>query len=197
MWEDFAKTMKVIEHNGGKFSLFGTPDGILRHRSGIRFGLEVKSKQTTSAQTSLYSMREAKEDHVKQVTAYSIMYGVDDYVIAYINASKKGWVISDEDYEKNPDIRAFHIEVTERDRKALLDDFAEVVKAAQDGNPPPLELDKWTFNSYKTACALDLSDEEYDELKTQVRAVMKSGMPNWKKQSYYDAIQFIKEVRGQ
>jgi CRISPR/Cas system-associated exonuclease Cas4 (RecB family) len=195
LWEDFAKTMKVIEHNGVKFSLFGTPDGILHHRSGKRVGLEIKSKQTTAAQTSLYSMREPKEDHVKQTIAYSIMYGVDDYIIAYVNGAKKGWVMSDEDFEKNPDIRAFHIEITERDRQALLDDFAEVVKAAQDGNPPPLDLDKWTFNSYKTACALDLSDEEFDELKSQVRAVMKSGMPRWKKSQYFDALEYIREVR--
>lgn len=195
VWEDFAKTMKIIEHNGVTFSIFGTADGILQHRSGKRVGLEIKSKQTTAAQTSLYSMKEPKEDHVKQCIAYSIMYGVDDYIITYVNASKKSWVMSDEDFEKNPDIRSFHIEITEKDRQSLLDDFAYIVTAAKDGNPPPLELDKWTFNNFKTACALDLSDEELTDIEAQVRAVLRSGIPNWKKQQYADAIEFIRETR--
>lgn len=195
MWEDFAKDMTTVEHNGVKFNLFGTPDGILRYKDGRNVGLEIKSKQTTAAQTSLYSMKEPKQDHVKQVTAYSIMYGVDDYIIAYVNASKKSWVMSEEDYEKNPDVRAFHIHVTESDRHALLDGFADVVRAVQDGNPPPLDLDKWMFNSFKTACALDLSDEEFSELTEQLGRIKKSRIPDWKKRQYVDAITFIKSVR--
>ena len=196
MWEDFAKELVKIEHDGTKFALFGTPDGILVHMpTGRRVGLEIKSKQTTAAQTSLYSMKEPKEDHVKQVTAYSVMYGVDDYIILYVNAAKKSWVMSDDDYEKNPDIRAFHIEVSESDRQALLTDFADVVKAAATGEAPPLNLDKWTFNNYKEACALDLSEEELAELKTQIERIRKSRMPDWKKTQFIQALEFIENAR--
>jgi len=141
-------------------------------------------------------MKEPKEDHVKQVTAYSVMYGVDDYIILYVNAAKKSWVMSDDDYEKNPDIRAFHIEVSESDRQALLTDFADVVKAAATGEAPPLNLDKWTFNNYKTACALDLSEAELDDLRTQVERIRKSRMPDWKKRQFVDALEFIEGVRN-
>lgn len=196
LWEDFAKRLVKVEHDGAKFALFGTPDGVLVHTAtGKRVGIEIKSKQTTSAQTSLYSMKEAKEDHVKQVTAYSVMYGVDDYIIVYMNASKKSWMMSDEDFEKNPDIRAFHIEITERDRQALLSDFAEVVKAAADGNPPAMDPEKWTFNSYKTACALDLTAEEVSVLREQVDSVKRSRLPEWRKRGYVDALEFIESVR--
>lgn len=197
MWEDFVKAFKIVTHNGATFALNGKPDGILIHTpTGRRIGLEIKSKQTTAAQTSLYSMKEPKQDHVKQVVTYSIMYDVDEYLIVYINASKKGWVISDGDYAKNPDIRAFHVNVTESDRQALLDTFAEVVKAVETKTPPPLDLDKWTFNNFKTACALSLSDDEFNEIKTKVQAVKKSRLPDWKKQAYYEALRFIENVRG-
>lgn len=196
-WEDFAKELVKVEHDGAKFALFGTPDGILIHTpTGKRVGLEIKSKQTTAAQTSLYSMKEPKEDHVKQVTAYSVMYGVDDYIILYVNASKKSWVMTDDDYEKNPDIRAFHIEVSESGRQALLTDFADVVKAAATGEAPPLNLDKWTFNNYKTACALDLEHHEMLVLRNQVRQIKQSRMPDWKKRGYIDALEFIEGVRN-
>jgi hypothetical protein len=157
--------------------------------------LEIKSKQTTAAQTSDYSMREPKEDHIKQVVCYSLMYNVDYYLIAYVNASKKSWNMTDEEYTKSPDFRVFGVKITQEMKNAVLDDFSDVVNAVETKTPPPMNLDKFLFNNFKMACAESLTDQEYDELKTQVRAVMKSGMPNWKKQSYFDAIQFIKEVR--
>jgi hypothetical protein len=92
---------------------------------------------------------------------------------------------------------AFHITVTDRDRHVLLDDLASVVQAVKDGTPPPLELDKWTFNNFKTACALSLTDAEFAALREQVRAMLKSRLPEWKKQQYYDAFEQIKAIREQ
>jgi hypothetical protein len=196
MWEDFAKKAHTVEHNGFTFALYGTPDGILIDtRTGEYVGLEVKSKQTTHAQTSLYSMKEPKEDHARQIIAYSIMYGVDDYLITYLNGSKKGWHISEEDYVKNPDLRVFHVYVTESDRQALLDGFTGVLQAVKDGNPPPLDIEKFVFNNYKTACALSLSDDEFTEIKEMVSRVRKSNIQNWKKKNYDEALRFIEEVR--
>jgi hypothetical protein len=199
MFEDFAKTNKRVEHGAHTFYLFGTPDGILRYTTDdgevLRVGLEIKSKQTTSAQTSLYKMREPKEDHAKQVVAYSEMYGVDHYVILYVNASKKGWVYSDEDYEKTPDIRAFHREVTDADRAQLFDFFTGVLDAVNAKQAPKLDLWRWNFNNFKTTCALDLSDEEMSDIKAQVRQMRKSNLPEWKKRGHMEAWEFITDVR--
>ena len=200
MWENFAQKLHVIEHGGQRFALYGKPDGILRYKDGRRVGLEIKSKQTTAAQTGDYSMKAPDPKHVAQTVGYTEMYGtptdpLDDYLIVYVNASKKSWAMTEDEYAKSPDVRPFHITFTDGDRAKLLGELASVVRAVHDGAPPKLDLDKWTFNSYKTACALSLSDEEFAEIHSRVRAMMKSGLPAWRKQQYYDAYEFIKGVR--
>lgn len=199
MFEDFAKRNVKIERNRQTFYLYGTCDGIMEYKADngeiIRIGLEVKSKQTTPAKTSLYSFKEAEEGHRKQCVAYSIMYNVDYYIILYINAAKKSWVMSDADYEATPDIRAFGFEITDADRNELLDTFADITEAINTDTPPALDLSRWTFNGFKTACAESLTDEEYGEVKAHVKRVMKSRIPDWKKQGYYDALEFITTVR--
>lgn len=197
MWEDFAKKLHVIDDNGVRFSLFGKPDGILRHvPTGIRVGLEIKSKQTTHSRTSLYSMREPEESHVKQCVAYAIMYDVSEYLIVYGNLSKKSWEMSDEDYEKNPDIRVFHVTITDEMKRDLVSQLSGVVQAFHNDTPPPLDLSRWTFNNYKTACALSLTDDEIDDIRSQVVRVKKSRLPEWKKRGYVEALEFIEAVRA-
>lgn len=200
MFEDFAKRNHEITHKGQRFYLYGTTDGIMQYADPttgeiLRVGLEVKSKQSTPAKTSLYSFKEAEEGHRKQCVAYSIMYDVDYFIILYVNASKKAWVMSDADYAATPDIRAFGIEITDADREELLDSFAEITAAINSDTPPALDLSRWTFNGFKTACALSLTDEEFAILKAQVSRAMRSSLPDWKKQGYYDAFEFIKDVR--
>src|SRR5690606_36333354 len=60
MFEEFAKTNKLVEMDGAKFYLYGAPDGIMEYITDdgekIRVGLEVKSKQTTPAQTDRKSV---------------------------------------------------------------------------------------------------------------------------------------------
>jgi len=199
MFEDFAKKNKEVNHRGHKFYLFGLPDGIMRYVTEdgeeVRIGLEVKSKQTSYSRTSLYSMKGPDEKHISQTVAYSEMYGVDYYIILYVNASKKGWEYSDEDFAKSPDIRAFGIEITEEDRLDLFDELTVVLDAVRDKKPPTIDLSNWTFNNFKTACAASLSDEEFDAVKNQVRMAMRSGLRENKKQDYVNAFEFIKEVR--
>jgi CRISPR/Cas system-associated exonuclease Cas4 (RecB family) len=199
MFEDFAKKNHEIVRNGQRFYLYGTCDGIMQYVNDdgeiLRVGLEIKSKQTTPAKTSLYSFKEAEEGHRKQCVAYSIMYDVDYYIILYVNAAKKSWVMSDADYQATPDIRAFGIEITQAERDALLDEFADIARCINEETPPSLDLSRWTFNNFKTACALSLTGDEYETLKAQVKRAMRSSLPDWKKQGYYDAFEFIKEVR--
>ncbi|MCO0597414.1 hypothetical protein NGI46_08025 [Peribacillus butanolivorans] len=199
MFEDFAKKNHKISHNGQTFYLYGTCDGIMQYITEdgevLRVGLEVKSKQSTPAKTSKHSMREAEEGHRKQCVAYSIMYDVDYYIILYVNGAKKSWVMEDADYEATPDIRAFGFEITDEDRAELLDNFAEIAKGISEDKAPALDLTRWTFNNFKTASALSLTDEEYSQVKDTVRQAMRSGLPEWKKRGYMEAFEFIKETR--
>lgn len=201
MFEDFAKKNHRVEHNGQTFYLYGTTDGIMEYVTEdgeiLRVGLEIKSKQSTPAKTSVHSMREAEEGHRKQCVAYSIMYDVDYFIILYVNAAKKAWVMTDEEYEATPDIRAFGFEITDADRAELLDSFAEITRCINAGTPPSLDLSRWTFNGFKTACAKSLTDDEFAILKAHVKRALKSSLPDWKKQSFYDAFEFIQEVREQ
>lgn len=199
-FEDFVKTRKVIEHNNQQFALIGTCDGILEYTDehGVitRVGLEIKSKQTTYSKTSEYSLREPGADHVKQVTCYSLMYDLDYYVVLYMNTSKKAWNMSEEDYAKYPDFRAFGIAVTDEMRNEVLDKFASIVAAVKKKQPPKLDIEHWLFNNYKTACARSLSDEEYEEIKMKVNRVKRSSLSDTKKAPYIGALEFIDKVRS-
>ncbi|MFW5434311.1 hypothetical protein [Paenibacillus apiarius] len=199
MFEDFAKKSHIIEHKGKRFALFGTCDGIMLYRTDdgevIRVGIEIKSKQTTAARTSHYSMRAPEESHVKQCVTYSLMYSVDHYIILYVNASKSNWNLTDEQYAKNPDVRAFHVHITERDKQSLLDEFTDVVQAVEDGNPPPVNPEKWLFNSFKTAIARSMSDEEFAQLERKVAQVLRSRMTDAKKRDYARCLDDIVRIR--
>lgn len=199
VFEDFAKTNHKVEHNGQTFYLYGTADGIMQYVTEdgevIRVGLEIKSKQGTPARTSLHSMREAEEGHRKQCVAYSEMYGVDYYIIVYVNGAKKSWNMTPEEYAANPDIRAFGIEITQDDRAELFDRFAEITRAVNANEPPTLDLASFTFNNFKTACALSLTDEEFTQVKRTASLAMRSSLPQWKKDGYFEAYEFIRETR--
>lgn len=201
LFEDFAKTNKLVEQDGESFYLFGAPDGIMSYVSEdgeqIRVGLEVKSKQGTPAKTSHYSMKEAEAKHAKQTVAYAEMFDCDYYVVLYVNAAKQAWNMTDEQYAKTPDIRAFCQLITPEMKAEVFEQPVNVTKAVRENTPPPLDLNRWTFNNFKTACALSLSDEEYADIKTQVKAVMQSGLSDKTKRDYRDALDFIVTVRTQ
>jgi len=207
MFEEFAKINRTITHSGQTFALFGTCDGIMTYISedgeAIRVGLEVKSKQTTAAATSEYSQRNGpKDDHVQQTVCYSLMYGtadapIDYYVILYVNAAKKSWGMTEEEYAKNPDIAVHCIEITDEMRARVLDRFASIVKAAATSEAPELNIEKWTFNNYKTACAVGISDEELTEIERQVSVMQRSSLKDFVKRQYASALADIKRLRGE
>lgn len=195
-FEEFIKKNHRVEHKGKTFYLFGTSDGIMKYvtKEGekVRVGLEIKSKQTTPARTSLYSMRAPQEDHVKQCVTYAEMYDLDYFVILYVNAAKKTWEFDSlEEYEKNPDIRAFGIQITEEDKAKVFDRFVAILDAVERKEPPMLDVDGWNFNPYKTVIAEEISREELDELRRMRDVALKSRMPEYKKRPYVEVVDFI------
>ena len=199
MFEDFAKTNKAVTFAGETFYLYGAPDGIMRYVTDdgevIRVGLEIKTKQTTPARTSLYSMRTPEESHVKQAIAYAHMFDCEYYIVLYVNAAKQSWVMTDEDYAKTPDVRAFCIRITDEMKADIFDKPADIVRRVRESDPPPLDLNGWTFNSYKTACALSLTDEEVTALERKVAAIQRSNLPDWKKRQPAEALADIVRIR--
>lgn len=199
MFEDFAKKNRRISHKGHTFYLFGTCDGIMRYTSEdgeiIRVGLEVKSKQTTPAKTSEFSMREPQATHVKQCVSYAEMYDVDYYVILYVNTAHKSWYMSEEDYRKTPDIRAFGIHISQEDKDEVFDQFASVLDSVDRGKPLPLDLDKWSFNNFKQAIAEDMPSEEFSRIKDYARRVAHSSLPAFKKANIARAVEQLEELR--
>ncbi len=199
MFEDFAKTNKLVEQDGEKFYLYGAPDGIMEYITDdgekIRVGLEIKSKQTTPARTSLHSMRQPDSSHARQIVAYSHMFDCEYYVILYVNYAKKAWFMSEEDYEKTPDIRAFCARVTDDHKRHVFKKAVDVTRAVREGKPPKLDLDGWTFNNFKQACAKDLSEEEMDELRKQAEQARHSSLKPYEIANIVRAVNEIEELR--
>ncbi|MBM7600469.1 hypothetical protein JOC34_002860 [Virgibacillus halotolerans] len=199
LFEEFAKRNVLVEHNGKSFYLYGTGDGVMQYVADdgevFRVGLEVKSKQTTAARTSLFSMRKPEESHVKQCVSYAHMYNLDMFVILYVNASKKTWVYAEGDYEKNPDIRAFGVHVTDEDKTELFDRFTEILDSIDEGKPLPLKVDGWLFNPYKTLIAKEMPEEEFGDLKRMNKQMSRSSLPEFKKRNFAEVVDFISEVR--
>ena len=198
-FEDFAKLNREVQVGDVKFHLFGAPDGIMEYVTDdgekVRVGLEIKSKQTTNARTSAFSMREAEESHIKQCVAYSAMFNCDYYVVMYVNASKMRWVMTEEEYEKTPDLRAFCYHITDEDRLRLLQDLADIQKDINEGNPPKMDVGRYTFNNYKQACVESLSNEEMADIERYNMKVQSSSMTAYDKRNVAEAVDDIKRRR--
>lgn len=198
-FEEFVAGNYPIAVDGEAFNLYGMSDGILNYRDKetgeiVRVGLEVKSKQTTPAMTSTHTMKEANEKHIAQCKLYSLMFNVDYYVIIYVNAAHKSWTISDEDFAKTPDIRAFGFHFTDDDRYEALKPLAEVRKAVREEDAPLPDLTKFTFNGFKEAIAHSLTDSEWQALEHQVELAKKSGLKPFEIKSYVDALETLKSL---
>lgn len=190
MFEEFSSDFQEFKSGKISFITGGSLDGIMIYTDPDtgeehRVGLEVKSKQTTYAATGHWSMKEANSKHVWQVTNYAMLKDLDQYLIVYVNASHKTWNISDEDYAKYPDFRVFGVETPEEKKKEVRNRFFTAVEMAHEGVFPKLSLADWTFNDYKTACALSLTYKELEELKLEASGKFQE-----------EAIKEIEKIRG-
>jgi hypothetical protein len=99
-----------------------------------------------------------------------------------------------EDYEKYPDIRAFGVYITDEMRTAVLDKFARILMHVEMEIPPKLELDKFTFNNFKTACITSLTEDEIEDIRISIERINKSRMPDWKKRQYNQTLSEIEDI---
>lgn len=200
MFEEFAFKRHFVEAIN-PFYLVGTTDGIMKFTDAdgkvYKVGLEIKSKQTTYAGTGFRNMREVNPKHKVQTVCYSVMYDVDYWIVLYVNGSKKSWNMTEEEFSKAPDIRAFGHYVTEEMKEEVLIKFNDILEAKETGNKPKLDLTKWTFNNFKRACALDLSEKEFMELIDEAIEIESSNVPQFVKNEVSNAILYIHEIRGE
>jgi DNA-binding protein H-NS len=190
-FEHFKKVIHEAEYAGEKFGLNGLPDGIMEYVTDdgeiLRVGLEVKSVQ--KSYTDFTKISQPKADHVGQTNVYSEMYGLDYYIVLYHLTYGADW---NRDFSRN---KAFGRFITQDDRNETLNKFARVTQAWRTGIAPAIDLDGWKFNDYKTAIAKGITDEEFQTLKAQVKRAQRSGLPQYKKDQFYEAYEFIRDVR--
>ncbi|MED4619168.1 hypothetical protein [Priestia megaterium] len=149
-WEQNILTWKVFEHKGQRFVINGMMDGILKYiPEDKKIGFEFKTKSSTIGQVGYYKMKDIQEAHKMQGVAYSLLFGIDDFVFMYESLAKDGWT---KGAEAKPDFRVFHLHVTEEMRQELLDKFAYVASCVEAGVEPAEELDKCFFCGFKYIC---------------------------------------------
>lgn len=150
MWEKNNAQYKEFEHNGVKFAIAGMMDGQLCYtKDGTIIGFEFKTKTNSVAQVGPYKMKESSEQHRQQCIAYSLLFGLDEFILFYEAVAKDSWMVG---ATARPDIRAFYVKVTEAERVELLDKYARVASSVQSDELLPMELNKCLFCEYKGVC---------------------------------------------
>lgn len=150
MWEKVSQTIKHFEHGGQHFAIAGMTDGLLTYtKDGSPVGFEFKTKSNSVAQVGNYKMKDAQDGHKMQCTGYSLLFGVNEFIIMYEAVAKDNWFKGE---DARSDIRTFYHEVTKAEQEALLDKLARVTKAVNEEKLPPVQLDKCLFCEFKTIC---------------------------------------------
>lgn len=152
-WEHNLKDVKQFEAYGQRFQLFGMMDGILKFKDGSRIGFEFKTKSTTISAVGNYLMKDAQEDHKQQAIAYSLLFGIDEFIFVYESIAKDSWTKGE---EAKADLRAFYFRPTEEQKKQLLRKFALVAKHVEKGKLPAHDFpNSCLFCPFKTICEKD------------------------------------------
>lgn len=155
-WEKNLRFVKKFDIDGVQFQLYGMMDGVLIYTlDGSKIGFEFKTKSTTIATVGTFKMKDAQEGHKEQCIAYSLLFGLNEFLIFYESLAKDNWSKNE---EARPDIRAFYLEVTEEDRERMLYKFKEVAEHFYAKELPTLDSSKCIFCPYKEKCSEDLQE---------------------------------------
>lgn len=207
--EDAMQVRQVIEHNGVKFAITVKPDGILNYskEDGRRFIFEYKTKASGVVEMNgKLDYSGAQADHLRQVTAEAIVYGINEGFIVYESMHKPSW-FSDEERknvpktrktwrngEPLPDMRAMYFYITEDMKRELLDDLARQAELAYNGEIPKMTAEftsKCGFCPFKAHCKASLSPEELAELHEVEAQCRKSSMAD--KREHTDLRNYLAE----
>ncbi|MCU4863179.1 PD-(D/E)XK nuclease family protein [Bacillus cereus] len=146
-WEKNIEGWKVIEHNGITFVLFGMCDGILEYKDGTKVGFEYKTKSNSVAQ--IKQLKEPSPSHRMQCVAYSILFGVDEWLITYESVAKDKWGTHE---NARPDFKVFYYKVSDWEKNLLLDKWSRVAENVETGEIPEPNYSKCMFCPFQTIC---------------------------------------------
>ena len=192
--EDAMQVRQVIEHNGIKFAITVKPDGILNYSNDPdrRFIFEYKTKAGGVVEMNgKLDYNGAQADHLRQVTAEAIVYGINEGFIVYESMHKPAW-FSDEERKNVPktrktwqnneplaDLRAMYFYITDEMKTALLDDLARQAELVYNGEIPAMDVEmtsKCGFCPFKSHCKETLTDEELTHLTDVEKSMAASNM---------------------
>src|SRR5699024_7859203 len=105
------------------------------------------------------------------------------------------WNADEETLEKNPDLRAFDVNVTDGMKKAILNKVSDITRRARENDPPLADLTSWMFNDDKTNIGETLIDDDVAKLEQTARTVKKSSQQAWVKRQVEIALADIKRRR--
>jgi hypothetical protein len=177
--EDAAQQRKVFEHDGVKFAITAKPDGILLYEDTPLI-LEFKTKATgLLAMNGKLDRNGAQAEHLRQVTAESLVFGIREGIILYESTEKPAWFSDEEnkyvpksrktwqDGTPIPDLRAFYFRITDEMQESLLADLSRQAQLIYEGEVPPMTVEmtgKCAFCEYRGHCKSLLTEEEKAEL---------------------------------
>lgn len=196
-FEDAAQERRVSEWphpETGEFVSFAItakPDGkFVYEPDGSRILFEYKTKASgLRAMNGKLDYKGAQDDHIRQVTAESLVFGVDEALIVYESTQKPAWFDDTdnagvtkgqktwEDGQPRPDLRAFYVKVTDEMRNALLSDLARQAALVYSGELPDVTVDmtgSCGFCAFRAHCRTVISPDNLARLRRQERALAAS-----------------------
>lgn len=208
--EDAMQVRQVIEHNGVKFAITAKPDGIFNYNAepGRRFLFEYKTKASGVVEMNAkLDYSGAQAEHLRQVTAEAIVFGIDEGFIVYESMHKPSW-FSDEERKNVPktrktwrngapvsDLRVEYFRITDGMKRELLDDLARQAELVYNGEIPEMNVDmtsKCGFCPFKTHCKASLTEAEIGELMA-VEARFAGDERYRGKRSHADLLNYLSE----
>ena len=150
-WEKPLEDWKQIKHKDIDLVETGMMDGILEYKDGTQIGFEFKTKSNSVAQIKqIIKSGKPAPHHRKQCVAYSILFGINEFVLVYEAVAKDKWGTKQGGRQ---DLTAFYVKVTEKQRQQLLDKWAKVAEGVETGEMPKGDNKKCMFCQWKLECA--------------------------------------------
>lgn len=214
LFEDAAQQRKIFEvphpDTGEiiRFAITAKPDGFLDYE-GSRLLFEYKTKATgIVAMNGKLNYGGPQDDHLRQVTAESIVFGINEGILMYESTEKPSWFSDEEksnvpktrktwaDGEPISDLRPFYFKITEAQQQALLSDLAKQAQLVYEKEVVPMTVEltgNCGFCPFGGHCKALLTAEEKDALSQAERNYAKSSQAG--KYAHNNLRQYLSEVK--
>jgi hypothetical protein len=218
-FEDTAQQRVIFEYPNPetgeivKFAITAKPDGKFNYApDGSRIIFEYKTKASgLRAMNGKIDFKGAQDDHIRQVTAESLVFGIDEALIVYESTQKPAWFDDAqstsvtkgqktwEDGQPRPDLRACYVKITDEMKAALLSDLARqaalVYEQRAGGEVPEVTAEstgKCGFCQFSGYCRKTITSDNLAKLQRIDSAMAASQMAG--KAEHRNVMKYIAEV---